>query len=290
MNDPLVHYTISDLTDPSKATLEVDTSTSANPMSTFGTRTFLNDRYRPWGGNPNKRGWDSYVLTLKDPAIIGTKGDLSAHSDDWDFPTNTFPNIGWLGRVHRGTPWQTVYLKSPSTNLATWATWSGHSQLVPYVGQFATNRVPLNTLPGTNGWFTYDGFISMPTNDWHILDLFTAALSDNATRGQLSINQTNLAAWSAVLSGVVALTNTPMLDPNGNMVASPWTIQPAGFYYPPFAARGPGTPATWPPVAQIVYGINYTRAAMSRTAPIKLSRSSATSRSKHWATFWPCRS
>ena len=40
VNDPLVHYTISDLTDPSKATLEVDTSTSANPMSTFGTANF----------------------------------------------------------------------------------------------------------------------------------------------------------------------------------------------------------------------------------------------------------
>jgi len=32
-------------------------------------------------------------------------------SDDWMFPTNKFPNIGWLGRVHRGTPWQTVYIK-----------------------------------------------------------------------------------------------------------------------------------------------------------------------------------
>jgi hypothetical protein len=40
-------------------------------------------------------------LSFKDPLVRG--------SDDWDFPTNKFPGIGWLGRVHRGTPWQTVY-------------------------------------------------------------------------------------------------------------------------------------------------------------------------------------
>ena len=40
--------------------------------------------------------------------------------------------------------------------------------------------------------------------------MFTTALNDNATRGQLSINQPpNLAAWSAVLSGVIVLTNKP---------------------------------------------------------------------------------
>jgi len=63
--------------------------------------------------------------------------------------------------------------------------------------------------------------------------VFTAALNDNATRGQLSINQTNLAAWSAVLSGVVVLTNdvvngTPTLLPRlsslpGSII--PWIRQ-----------------------------------------------------------------
>ena len=33
-------------------------------------------------------------------------------SDYWDFPTNLLSNLSWLGRVHRGTPWQTLYLKS----------------------------------------------------------------------------------------------------------------------------------------------------------------------------------
>src|SRR6266542_2407286 len=47
-----------------------------------------------------------------------------------------------------------------------------------------------------------------PTNDWHLVGLFTPALNDNAARGLLSVNQTNAAAWSAVLSGVSVLTNT----------------------------------------------------------------------------------
>ena len=41
---------------------------------------------------------------------------MVTRSDDWDFPTNKFPNIGWLGRVHRGTPWQTIDMKSPVAN------------------------------------------------------------------------------------------------------------------------------------------------------------------------------
>jgi len=32
--------------------------------------------------------------------------------------------------------------------------------------------------------------------DRYILDLFTTALNDNASRGQLPVNQTNIAAWS----------------------------------------------------------------------------------------------
>ncbi|MCX6916719.1 MAG: hypothetical protein NT167_27355 [Verrucomicrobia bacterium] len=176
-----------------------------------------------------------------------------ARSDDWDFPTNKFPNIGWLGRVHRGTPWQTVYLKSGSMDLFAWQKWSGNGQFVPYVGQFPTNRLPLYLFRGaTNGWFTYDAFLTMPTNDWRILDLFTTGLSDNATRGQLSINQANLAAWSAVLGGVVVLTN--VLDADANLLLSPQVIQPAGVY-DAFNTN------TWPPLVRIVNGINRTRAS-----------------------------
>jgi hypothetical protein len=159
---------------------------------------------------------------------------LVRRSDYWDFPTNKLPNLGWVGRVHRGTPWQTVYLKSPPLDLPTWQIWTGDTNyFFNYDGR---------------GNSTYDAFFSHPTNDWRLLDLFTTALSDNATRGQLSINQTNLAAWSAVLSGVVGLTNRS--DDGVNFALFPEVIQPAGVY--DYAA----SPTTWPPVARLVKAIN----------------------------------
>jgi len=71
--------------------------------------------------------------------------------------------------------------------------------------------------------------ITMPTNDWALLDLFTTAPNDNASRGQLSINQTNLAAWAAIFDGVIALTNTSSAT-NAPVVIDPTTvIHPPGY-------------------------------------------------------------
>ncbi len=178
-NDPLVHYVVADLLDPilnnptNAAILKAGTKL---PESNIGKQ---NERYRPWGGNPVKTDLadtNSFNMAVKDPRIY--------RSDDWEFPENStttnlvkFPSIGWLGRIHRGTPWQTIYLKSQATPPLEWQKWSGS----------------LGTAP---------------TNDWKFLDLFTVALHENSARGLLSVNQTNLAAWSATLSGVGVLTNT----------------------------------------------------------------------------------
>jgi hypothetical protein len=76
-------------------------------------------------------------------------------------------------------------------------------------------------------------------------------VNENAARGQLPVNQDGLAAWSAVLSGVVAITNSAA--PNRKVAAfSPFVIEPAGAYNA-FNA------AAIPPVARIVNGINATR-------------------------------
>ena len=66
-----------------------------------------------------------------------------------------------------------------------------------------------------------------PRRDWELLDIFTTAPHPNATRGRLSINQTNLAAWSAVLSGV--LTSETVEDPNnaGLNIANTVVMNPA---------------------------------------------------------------
>ena len=57
---------------------------------------------------------NAYNYAYKDPLVTS--------SDNWAFPTNKFPTVGWLGRVHRGTPWQTVFLKAANImDLATTA-------------------------------------------------------------------------------------------------------------------------------------------------------------------------
>jgi hypothetical protein len=244
-NDPLVHSTVADLTDLVRTNFMVD---QLDPPPTAVGQ--VNRRYEPWGGNP-LAGSTSPVktdMTVKDPLMV--------RSDNWDFPTNKFPNAGWLGRVHRGTPWQTVYLKSFGVPnypawLKNWQTWTGNGQVVTNTGQLALNLVGQNALAN-------DAFFSQPTNDWHLLDLFTAALNDNATRGQLSVNQTNLAAWSAVLSGVMVFTNNldakgnPILDAVGNPVPGWVPIQPAGTYDPTYLTN-------WPPIARLLNGINVAR-------------------------------
>jgi hypothetical protein len=216
-NDPLVHYTLSDLTDltsssnvftvaqPTGASQE----TASNFMQNFRTYTA---RYNPWGGNPKKLMADPSVdanMALKDPLVRS--------SDDWDFPTNKLPNIGWLGRVHRGTPWQTVYLKAtditnafPKVNWLkwNWVNWTGDASPWPFTT-------------------TIDAFYNRPVQDRLLFDSFTTAINENATRGQLSVNQTNLAAWSAILSGVLVITNDVDAGTTTNIV-----IAPAGIHNP----------------------------------------------------------
>ena len=48
---------------------------------------------------------------------------------------------------------------------------------------------------------------SHPTNDWRLLDIFTTTLDERTSRGLVSINQTNMETWSALLSGVLVLSN-----------------------------------------------------------------------------------
>ncbi len=183
VNDPLVNDHYFDLEDPSRTN---DIRYVKPVRAPIGADTHnlgqVNFRYRPWQVNLYSSGDSAdFDISLKDPQI--------SRSDDWDFPTNAFPSLGWLGRVHRGTPWQTVYLKSPVAVPREWIRWSGH--------------VPL-LLPGTAGLFHPS---THPTNDWRLPDLFTTAVNENAARGLLSVNQSGYAAWAAVLGGVPVLTN-----------------------------------------------------------------------------------
>ena len=169
-NDPLVHYTVDDLTwpvygDPPTPPLDANFLV-AQLTNSVGT---VSQRYSPWPGQGNFAGQQLFM------------DSSMSNSSSWQFPTNSFPSVGWLGRVHRGTPWQTVYLKADSPTgqgqpLLQWASW--------------VNSVD-----------------SYPTNDWALVDLFSTTPNDNAARGLLSVNQTNDAAWSALFDGVIAMTN-----------------------------------------------------------------------------------
>jgi hypothetical protein len=80
-----------------------------------------------------------------------------------------------------------------------------------------------------------------PTNDWRLVDSFTVAIHPNATRGQLSVNQTNLAAWSAVLSSIGVTTYTNDAKSSNGIAAIDVLTQPAA--------------NDWP-ISQIVQSIN----------------------------------
>lgn len=224
-NDPLVHYLASDLFDPEvgRRSYFLKPYNSQPPaLTNLGT---LNERYRPWGGRPGKdpaADPEAYNLALKDPLV--------RRSDDWSFPAHKLPTVGWMGRVHRGTPWQTVYLKYMPTNdlpLARWQNWVGNSNTVA-------------------------ALFARPDADRSLPDLFTVALNDNASRGRMSINQSGLAAWSAVLSGVIALSNK--MDAATYLPSYPaQVIAPAGAY-------DSSTPNSWPPVVKLVAAINDVRA------------------------------
>jgi hypothetical protein len=257
-NDPLVHYIASDLnyTLPSgSSALQPGETNTFYPPETVPILTDtnanlgqLNTHYKPWGRAMQVPGVDAsaYNPAIKDPLVW--------QSQDWDFPTNKFPTVGWLGRVHRGTPWQTVYLKAanilaePNVGLMTWVDWSG---------DFISSG--------------FDATNSAPVQDRLLFDLFTTAFNDNATRGQLSVNVgakngPSLAAWSALFSGVIALSNNAVsaiilsFDPlteggvqrNGSLTNfTTVVINPAG---PAGASSALG---------QIVTNINQTREAFT---------------------------
>ena len=256
-NDPLVHYTANDLNWPNAVIHDRNEVglTNNSPNGTLGT---LNQSYRPWGGNPLLSGADQnpFNLALKDPLVW--------RSDDWDFPAYKLPTVGWLGRVHRGTPWQTVYLKSPdilgevqinggTTNyLGTnyWVQWTGDAALAS--GQF------------------YDAVNTAPMQDRLLFDNFTTAFNDNATRGTLSVNvgandpgnpQAGLAAWSALLSGVEVLSNSANDAVVGSVVQRNGSL--GNFTSFPINPAGPGGIGV--ALGQVVMGINQTRANANNT-------------------------
>ena len=173
-NDPLVHYLASDL---AGSALIYSPMQQVLPLPLGG----LNDRYKPWGGNARYFGVDQnpYNLAIKDPLVNS--------SDAWNFPTGQALNLSWLGQVHRGTPWQTIYLKATDIlatagGLNTWKNWTGDPDAL-------------------------DAAAMAPVQDRHLASLLASLLNTNDLRQLVSVNNSDPNAWLVVLDGLTALTN-----------------------------------------------------------------------------------
>jgi hypothetical protein len=259
-NDPLVHTLASDLNSQYGTTAswgqgvtfyngiwsKGDVNQQLPPWPPPASPVY--GRYQPWGAKGQMSGMSGVDGNL---CNLAYKDPIMWTADNWDFPTNAYPTVGWLGRVHRGTPWQTIFLKSTNilaagNGAATWANWTA---------DISTN------------YFSYyfDATNSGPAQDYLLFDLFTTRYNDNAVRGTLPVNvgmgraDGGLAAWSALFSGMVTLSNnasiasifTPLTYTSTNIV------NPAGVLSSSLAYTQ--QPALW----QIVngpLGINATRA------------------------------
>jgi hypothetical protein len=193
-NDPLVHYVASDLNysgteqqygGPFTGITNND-RTAIPLLPDLGN---VNDRYQPWGmtsqmaelANVSPSACD---LTFKDPLV--------RKPDDWNFPTNGASIVNRLGQIHRGTPWQTIYLKASNI-----------------LGEIKNG---INV--GTNTWMNWTGDFDptdaaamAPVRDRHVVSMLAALLNTNDLQSLFSVNNANPNAWLVCFDGLTALTN-----------------------------------------------------------------------------------
>jgi len=84
------------------------------------------------------------------------------------FQANQTPNLTCLGAIHRGTPWQTMYLKSGGVDSHDLAKLDWCSS-----GPWKAQRL-------------------QPTNDWRLASLLAGLFNTNDSRSLLSVNETDL--------------------------------------------------------------------------------------------------
>jgi len=197
-NDPLVHHLAGDLNysgmvQGNGASLPTGIANSDHaPIPYQPNIGNLNDRYAPWGNAGLARvGIDTngFNLAYRDPLV--------RISDDWNFPGGNGLPLATLGQVHRGTPWQTVYLKS--------------SNILAYVDL----SLPVSPVNGTNTWMNWtgnpdprDAALAAPVNDRQLAGMLVALFNTNDPAQLVSVNDGNTADWLGVLDGIMVQTNS----------------------------------------------------------------------------------
>jgi hypothetical protein len=190
-NDPLVHYLASDLNyvNPGIIGWKYSDDPNTEPLPVTSQNT-PGPRFQPWGLNRQMAGLanvdtSAYNLAFKDPLVWC--------SDNWNFPTNLLSALGGLGQVHRGTPWQTVYLKA--------------ANILNECGIFGNL--------GTNTWMQWtgdtdpnDAALMAPANDWRLAGLLISLLNTNDATQLVSVNDPNIADWLNVLNGLTVYSNS----------------------------------------------------------------------------------
>jgi hypothetical protein len=176
-NDPLVHFLRQDL----EAIQADEGLRRLNPnvqvIEVLRNIGQLNDRFQPWRGNPGSgppAQPPPYATTIKDPRIRS--------SADWDLGPFGPLDVSWLGRVHRGTPWQTLYLKSSDVSASTWMDWLG-------------------------SWDSDSALRSRPVSDHALIGSLVTLLNTNTPASLISPNSPDRNQWLAALDGLVVLTN-----------------------------------------------------------------------------------
>ena len=191
-NDPLVHCLASDIDSPSPNNTTTPTPgihaysfPITNGLTSLNLGQ-LNDRYMPWGGNP-LLALEGQALQFDPNAYDTAERDPLVYSpDDWNFPVGQPLNSSWFSQVHRGTPWQTIYLKSSdilaNNGIATWQAWTGDSDAT-------------------------DAAAMAPVQDWHLASLLASLFNTNNFTLLFRVNNPNPNDWQGLLDGLTALTN-----------------------------------------------------------------------------------
>lgn len=132
VNDPLVHFTVADTSPPLGAlgVLLLPAGVGASPMPRLTGISQMNRRYTPWYESDEPISTDE---AYRDPLI--------AHPDVWQFSNGTTLSHDWFDRIHRGTPWQTIYYGG------------GQAQISPF-------------------WSDYSHPLMLPQNDRHWIEEF----------------------------------------------------------------------------------------------------------------------